>query len=722
MNFLNPLLLIAAVGVALPILAHLLNRYQVKHTDWAAMQFLNRNVRVRSRQLRLRDILLLILRCLALLFLVFALAKPHLEDAGGIVSSIGEKRAGVVIAVDASYSMQHSDGNTTRFEKAMEKARSIASGMHEGDPVSLVLLGQEHQVVTRNMAFDVDRLEALLLEQKVMPEPLNPESLPQLLSGLVEEMEAPQKEVYFITDVQVKDWQDQPTWLMETFKSLGQEVPLVLVPVEGGGENLAITNLEMVSGVLRKDTIARYRATVKNFGSAPVTNVQVKGLADNTLIDSKAIPAIAPGASETVSLFFQFHNAGAVKISAELEDDALRSDNSRHTVAVIREQVAVLCIEGGSGGVGSSGKFIEAALRAQGKEQGNDNFAVQSIAWIDLPNQDLSKIDVVILQDVPDITPEQAKTFEDFVRSGKGLVWFAGDQLDIAAWNKHSASGDISLLPAVIAEAVKTTDALGVGKPMDPTMPDHSVCLPLRSLPEDLLSETRFRKILQVQPTATSSTVLSLAGTSEPILIEQSLGRGHVFMFTTSSGPEWNNMAVTPVFPMVLQQMVTYLTAREFEKPVLVGRSLSLSYKEQPDASEGVFDTPTGETLSVPVLEYENQHVALLENAKESGFYTARVSLQSPGLPIAVNVNTTESNVRSLSLEEVQRTFADTGIRVAKSEEDLIDISEEIRSGTSFWRFCLLAGLGLLIVEGLFASRNRKPATSATQPAGNPSS
>ncbi len=60
MTFLNPLLLLAGLGVALPILAHLLNRYRVRHTPWAAMQFLNRSVRVRSRQLRFRDLLLLL--------------------------------------------------------------------------------------------------------------------------------------------------------------------------------------------------------------------------------------------------------------------------------------------------------------------------------------------------------------------------------------------------------------------------------------------------------------------------------------------------------------------------------------------------------------------------------------------------------------------------------------------------------------------------------------
>ena len=141
-------------------------------------------------------------------------------------------------------------------------------------------------------------------------------------------------------------------------------------------------------------------------------------------------------------------------------------------------------------------------------------FFVQSVPWIDLPSQDLANFDVVILQNVPDITSEQALAFESYVRAGNGLIWFAGDNIDAAAWNKRSALDGISLLPAVIEQTVSTSDALGVGRPLDPTVPDHPVCRPLRSLPEDLLSETRLRKLLQVKPAATSSTILSLAGTA----------------------------------------------------------------------------------------------------------------------------------------------------------------------------------------------------------------
>ena len=239
-------------------------------------------------------------------------------------------------------------------------------------------------------------------------------------------------------------------------------------------------------------------------------------------------------------------------------------------------------------------------------------------------------------------------------------------------------------------------------------MPDHSVCRPLLTLPEDLLSETRFRKVLQVKPAAISSTVLSLAGTAAPVLMEHSLGRGQVFMFATSADSSWNNMAVTPVFPMVLQQMVTYLTAREFEKPHLVGDSLSLSYVDQPDASEAVFDTPSGETIAVPVSEHRNRYVAMLEHASEDGFYLARVSLQAPGMPVAVNVDTAESDVACLSAAETERSFAETGITVAHADEDLLDAVDQARTGRSFWILFLLAGLGVLVVESLLANFMRK--------------
>lgn len=700
MTFLNPLLLLAALGIGLPILAHLLNRFQVRQTDWAAMRFLNRNVRVRSRQIKLKDLLLLILRCVAILLLALALSRPAWTAA--VDSWLpGERRAGVIIALDTSFSMGHGN-EASRFDRALEMVGVVTKSISPGDPVSLVLLGDEHRVVARNMAYEKARFEELLSTGLLSPGSLDLGSVPKVLAELLEDMEASQKEVYLITDGQTREWRQPSKPLREGLARLGSMAEVFVIPVTGDSSNLAITDLELVSGVLRKGTTARYRATVQNFGDAPVSNIAVQCLVDGVQIDSKIIPLIEPGSTSTVSLFVPFHNAGATRITAEVTGDALAEDNVRHTVAVVRDRVSVLCVDGSSG---DAGRLVVAALLARADGAQGEDYEVRSVPWLSLPSENLEEVDVIVFADVPEITEEQANQLSRFVRQGNGLVWFAGDNVKASAWNDLAASGDSPLLPARIGPIVETSDALGAGKPLDPEMPDHNVCLPLLSLPEDLFSETRFLRQFEVEPTPASFAVLQLAGSDAPILIEQSLGRGHVFMFTTTAESTWNNMALTPVFPMVLQQMVTYLAGREFERPRTVSDSLTLTYVEQPDANDAVFETPSGESITVPVRENRGQFVAMLDTASESGFYLARVSVQAPGVPIAVNVDPSESDVSCLPESELRSNLEGLGLHIASSAAELGSAIDANRTGRSAWRFFMYAALAFLVFESLFADR-----------------
>lgn len=700
MTFMNPFLLFAALGIGLPIFAHLFNRYQVKRTDWAAMQFLNRSVRVRSRQLRLKDLLLLLLRCLAILLLALAISKPAMTDSDSIMSSLGEPRTGVIIALDTSYSMGHSDGDSTRFDRALDKLEELADNIHPGAPVSMILLGNKHKVIARNMAFNRERFTAVLQEQKSVPEPLKLETVPSELSRLVSDMEAVRKEIYIVTDVQAGDWADPAPWLLDGLKELNQCADTFIVPIQGTPDNLSITDFELFSGLLRKGTVARYQATVANNSPEPVTNVRIKCLMDDINVDSKTIPMIGGGASQTVSFFVPFHNAGSVKLVAQLDEDALPLDNTRRSVAGVRERISILCVEGGSSS-GMLESFVAKALRARGEGSGKEEFKLLSVSWLSLPSQELDEFDVVVLSDVPEITSRQAQRLRDYVKAGNGLIWFGGDNVKVAEWNKNSAVGKAPLLPASIGNTAEVRNERGVGQSLNPILPDHPVCRPLRSLPKDLFSETQFYKIREVKPLPNSITLLSLSGSAEPVVIEQSIGRGHVFMFTTSSDRAWNNMALTPVFPMLLQQMVTYVTGRGFGRSQLVGDSLVLRYKDRPDASDGVFETPAGEVIKVPVREYAGQYVALLDYAAEAGFYDARVSVQSPGMPIAVNVNPKESDVRCLDPADAQSSLNSTGVAVVDSS---IALAANMNPGYEYGRPLLIFALAILIIESLFAS------------------
>ena len=66
---------------------------------------------------------------------------------------------------------------------------------------------------------------------------------------------------------------------------MGAEAVVFVVPVPGDPANLAVTDLELVSGVLRKGTTARYRATVRNCGTAPASNISVQCRVDDVQIE-----------------------------------------------------------------------------------------------------------------------------------------------------------------------------------------------------------------------------------------------------------------------------------------------------------------------------------------------------------------------------------------------------------------------------------------------------
>ena len=76
MPFINPWVFWTGLGaVSIPILIHLLNRRRFRVKDWAAMKFLLESIRKNRRRLRIEELILLALRCLAIVLLALAVAR-----------------------------------------------------------------------------------------------------------------------------------------------------------------------------------------------------------------------------------------------------------------------------------------------------------------------------------------------------------------------------------------------------------------------------------------------------------------------------------------------------------------------------------------------------------------------------------------------------------------------------------------------------------------------
>ncbi len=128
MLFLNPLLLWGLLAAAVPIAIHLLNRRRHKTIQWAAMQFLLKATRESRGKKKLRHILILTCRALALAAVAFAAARPIVS---GLIGWGGGSIDTVVLLLDRSASMEikPGDGLAPRRQAVIEQVRDAMKSL-----------------------------------------------------------------------------------------------------------------------------------------------------------------------------------------------------------------------------------------------------------------------------------------------------------------------------------------------------------------------------------------------------------------------------------------------------------------------------------------------------------------------------------------------------------------------------------------------------------------
>lgn len=710
MGFLNPLLALGMLGVSIPVLVHLLNRYREKRIPWAAMDLLRQAVRVRAWQVRVEDWLLLALRCLAVLLVTAALARPVLSPPGGRILG-GEPTAGAVIAIDASFSMSHTPGGASRFERAIERAKLVAQSLRSGDPVTLVLMGRQPRVLLRNAAYEPARFETALSEAAVSSESLNVEANLDKMKELLPELKAAQRELYLITDGQTTTWGQLSEQARGALADLGKLAVVRILPIEAtSADNVGITRLELASGTLRQGSIARYVAEVRNFGPSAAQKIDVSLFMDDVRVDQHTIEKLGPGESFIQALFAPLTRGGQFALRAQIAADALAADNSRCAVVQVRPITRVLAVDGDPANEpfrGATG-YLATALRPRDDAETSRSLVVNPISWLSLPAQKLEDWDVVVLANIAEVPAEQAAALLQFVQRGGGLIFFPGDNVNPAVMNKRLRVGEVSLLPAELLEA--TGEGTGTSEqpgswPIDLNFADHPLTRILRLLPPDLLSEARVSRYLKVKPADDARTVLSLAGAGAPLVLEKSIGRGRVVLVTTTANRAWNTLAVHPMYPLLLQQAVTWLTRQANETPVVAGQSLSLPADSRAAGESVAVRDPAGAQSSAMVVQHSGGRFVETESLPKPGFYSIQADKSGPPLVVATNVDAGESDVKCLDAVALRQALGNAPVQVVGPRQDLVGVIREGRVGRELWRPFLIAGLALLVIEAIVARR-----------------
>ncbi len=711
MSFLNSIWLwggLAAAGVAVPIIIHLINRFRHRVTDWAAWELLQRAMVVRQRRVKLEDLILLLLRCLALLLIGLALARPTIRGAAAAMFG-GASQIGVVVAVDGSYSMEHT-GVRSRFDRAQQRVRDLMQTLDPGDPTTLVLMGQQPKVLLRNVAFDPERFASELNDAEPLPEGLNLERNLDELETLMQELQTPNRELYLVSDAQAIDWSrlsDKSEQTIENIRELGR-VALVTTAAESSA-NVALTRFELASGTLRIGSTVRYLASAHNFGDAPVDDAAVTLEVDGALVDRRPLGRIDPGENVSMPLFVRLDRPGALRLTASLGPDNLERDNARHAVAYVRSDIRVLLVDGDPSEETFGGEvdYVRAALRPTPMAAGGESgLNVERVSWLDLGRVNFDAYDVVVLANVADLHPDRMQNLTRFVREGGGLMIFLGDKVDPAVFNARLGQEEVSLSPVTLSSRVSAeTEVDDEGWAMEAATRDHRLARIIEALPRDLVEQARLRDYFQAELNPGGRALWRIAGTEQPVLAGRAFGQGRVLLFASTADRAWSDFPVFPLFPMLMHESVTWLTSPAYERQILVGEPVQAPLPESPNDGTVQVTTPSGASRGIQASDRDGRPTAEIERAEEVGFYELQYAADLPPLQMAVNLNPVESDVRPMPREQLLAGMQELGVPVISEAEPIAGAIEQSRIGRELWRWLLLAGLILLLVETYLSRR-----------------
>ncbi len=409
MLFLNTILLLGALGIAIPIVIHLLNRRSSRVVEWGAMNFLLESLAIRNRRIQLEEALLMATRCLLVGLLALALARPFIPPGSTIpwllilpllllaVVGIGvavvlhdepkwrrwvaavsillilacislivfEKflnlsrfapgsRQDIALIIDSSTSMGITVNGETNFERAIEEARTLIKRAPRGHSFSLILGGPSPSARILDPTTDRAALDLALEEMKPLDGAMTTYQAFTLASLSLQRGDNPSKQIVILTDEQNVGWEigQSGRWnfLRDAFRNLPSEPQIMIrkMPLPEFIRNVAVSDIRLSRDIIGVDRAVTISVTVANTGNEAVTpGALLLNIDDGKEYRDTAIGQLRPGEEQVTTFTHQFADAGAHSFSLTLEvEDDIESDNTGYSAVNVASELRVLIVDG----------------------------------------------------------------------------------------------------------------------------------------------------------------------------------------------------------------------------------------------------------------------------------------------------------------------------------------------------------------------------------------
>ena len=687
MNFLAPAFLAGLAAVAVPVLIHLINRERKVVVEFPSLMFLQRIPYRSVRRQKIRHLLLLILRCVALALLVAAFARPFFEKQHAAISTTGARE--VVILLDRSSSMGYAD----RWTKAKDAAKKVVSGLTAGDHATLILFAGEATVASEPMATP-DRITAAINAAKLSAEATHFAPALKTASQIISASTLPRREVVLISDYQKTGWANHNEIVFPKGTTI--------TPVDLGG---AVANDVSVAQVKtdRDSTGDRDRVTVGarliNTGAAPKTVDATLAIGGREA--QKKTATVPPHGAVQVAFSPIAVPMGATKGAVRITADSLTQNDVLNFTIAPDEAVTVLLVEPNSPRTNQS-LFVSRAFGIGDRP----SFRVEQKSISALTPRDVDGRALVVLDEVAPPGGEVGARLRAALEGGGGVVLIPGGERSEtwpAEWR--------ALLPATLGTTVdRTTDAGGTLSSVDYAHPVFELFNAPHSGDFSTARFYRYR-LLTPQPNA---SVPARFDDGSPALVERAVGEGKLIMWASTIDPFWTNFPLQPVFLPFVHQLGKHAGRYADPRPwFTAGEVLDLSRHGElttPFTGGRASDSTRSLLLEAPSGDRERatpSGAGHLVTLREQGFYELR-GPNTPvgsGRPIAVNVDPVESDLSHLDPQDiVVAVTALPGQTVPGSELNASTPQDQERRQKVWW-YLLLAAVLVMGVETLLSNR-----------------
>ncbi|QEF96558.1 hypothetical protein Mal15_05860 [Stieleria maiorica] len=686
MNFIQTGFLIGGLAVAIPVLVHLLSRWQVRRVELGTMRFLQEVMQDGAQRRKIRRWLLLATRMASIAALVLLFARPYLPES---IRRDGDRLR--VILIDRSASMTMPGQGGRLIDDAVAQATDIAAELgtdatvlwgwfdsdvepFEGNPARVT--------APRNVVGDTNYLAALRWARDRIA--ANPDAI---------------ADVVLLSDLQQSGLASDA--LESASLDMPKHVPVRVVDVgRPAANNLAIQSVTTASKRLSPLRDAITNVTLFNFGTLPMEEVPMTATATNgrRSVRLKKSINLPGGQAQELSFDFGKLEPGLWQVTMQLDvEDDLAIDNRRMTAFEIAEPAPVVVIDSGSrdGQRLAESYYVTAALRQtsdpaemsseddQTGPQRSGRFDPRTVFLFDdvLPEIHPSRTELVVVTDCGSVPAQTIERLESYVTAGGKLLVFAGDGGESGA-SAYTAWQQSGLAPGQIHKPVRSG-----AMPFRITSLEasSSMLAPFGDPQTGDLSRLSFDQILRIDP-ASETKVLARFEGDRPALTRHRVGQGEIAWFLSSADDSWGNWPTSPLYLPLVHQMAADLLQLTGEGKIryrTVGDDRDVSVAQTAAATD--LRTVSARSGDVKPVTFENV-----------GFE------QSGGALYVVNSTAKESDPTRVAADQFAQHFqitpADPG-----SAEPTETVQGEYRH--ELWPWFAAAAVVLLVAEFSLANR-----------------